>query len=80
VAFEKIFHGALRLDEIPNWADRVDEPLTDRELKSIRNRAQRGAILGDETWVESIAHRLKLESTKRPRERPLPEHNQNQEI
>ncbi len=46
MAFEKIFHGALRLDEIPNWADRVDEPLTDRELKSIRHHAQRGVSLG----------------------------------
>ena len=32
--------------------------------------AQRGRPLGDEEWVESIARRLNLESTMRPRGRP----------
>jgi hypothetical protein len=84
VAFEKVLPEALRLDKIPNWVDRVNEPLTDHELKSMRNRAQCGAPLGDETWVESIARRLELASTMRPRERPrvrpLLEENQNKEV
>jgi hypothetical protein len=86
VAFEKLVHEALRLDKIANGVDRVNvnEPLTDHELKGIRNCAQRGAPLGDETWVESIARRLELESTMRPqgrpRVRPLPKDNQNKEV
>ena len=58
------------IPRLPNWVDRVNEPLTDHEFKSIRNCAQRGAPLGDEGWVESIARRLDLESTMRPRGRP----------
>lgn len=58
------------IPRLPNWVDRGNEPLTDYELKSIRNCAQRGAPLGDEGWVESIARRLDLESTMRPRCRP----------
>jgi putative transposase len=84
VAFEKVLHEALRLDKIPNWVDRVNEPLTDHELKSIRNCAQRSAPFGDETWVESIARRLVLESTMRslgrPRVRPLPKDDQYKEV
>ena len=56
---------------------------SDQELKAIRNCAQRGAPLGDEGWVESIARRLDLESTMRPRGRPrvrpLPK-NGNKEV
>ena len=84
VAFEKVFHEALRFDKIPNWVDRVNKRLTDHELKSIRNCAQCGASLEDETWLESIARRLELESTMRPqgrpRVRPLPEDHQNKEV
>lgn len=69
---------------LPNWVDRVNEPLTDSELKAIRNCAQRGAPLGDERWVESIMRRLDLESTMRPRGRPrvrpLPPDDQNKEV
>ncbi len=55
---------------LPNWVDRVNEPLSDKELESIRKCVQRGRPLGDETWVESIAKRLSLETTIRPRGRP----------
>ncbi len=54
----------------PRWVDRVNEPLGQGELKAVRRCAQRGAPLGDEGWVESIARRLNLESTLRPRGRP----------
>jgi putative transposase len=54
----------------PNWLDRVNEPLTDKELAAIRRCVQRGSPLGDATWIESIARRLGLESTLRPRGRP----------
>jgi len=40
--------------------------------------------LGDEGWVKSIARRLDLESTMRPRGRPrvrpMPSQNQNKEV
>jgi putative transposase len=55
---------------LPNWVHRVNEPLIESELRAVRNCAQRGAPLGNESWVESIARRLNLESTTRPRGRP----------
>ena len=58
------------IPRLPNWVERVNQALSDQELKAIRNCAQRGAPLGDEGWVESIARRLDLESTMRPRGRP----------
>jgi putative transposase len=66
----------------PNWVQRVNESLTKSELDSVRLSAQRGRPLGDEGWVESIARRLNLESTMRPRgrQRTHPEtQNQNKE-
>ena len=58
------------ISRLPKWADRVNQALSDQELKAIRRSVQRGAPLGDECWVESIARRLNLESTMRPRGRP----------
>ncbi len=50
--------------------ERVNEPLAKQELDAVRLAAHRGRPLGDEAWVESIARRLNLESTIRPRGRP----------
>ena len=58
------------LPRLPNWVSRVNEPLSDRELASIRWSVKRGSPYGKENWVESIARRLNLESTLRPRGRP----------
>ncbi len=58
------------LARLPGWLDRVNEPLSKQELDAVRLSAQRGRPLGDEGWVESIARRLNLESTMRPRGRP----------
>jgi len=58
------------IPRLPKWIERVNEPLSENELKAIRNCARRGAPLGDEGWVESIARQLNLESTMRPRVRP----------
>ncbi len=72
------------IPRLPNWIERVNEPLSEHELKAIRNCAQRGAPLGDEGWVESIARRLDLESTMRPRGRPrvrpITPKNQNKKV
>ena len=54
----------------PNWLDRVNEPLSARELQAVRRSTRRGQPLGSGPWVESIARRLKLECTMRPRGRP----------
>jgi putative transposase len=54
---------------LPNWVERVNEPLTQQELDAVRLSAQRGRPLGEEAWVESIVRRLNLESTIRPRGR-----------
>ena len=70
------------IPRLPNWVSRVNEPRTQAELDAVRLSAQRGRPLGDEGWVESVASRLHLESTLRPRGRqrvrPLPG-NQNKE-
>ena len=58
------------LPRLPNWVERVNEALSQQELDAVRLAAHRGRPLGDEAWVESIARRLHLESTMRPRGRP----------
>ncbi len=58
------------IPRLPNWTDRVNEPLTDNELGAVRRCARRGSPLGDDNWVESSSRRLGLESTLRPRGRP----------
>ena len=58
------------IPRLPGWVKRVNEPLSQAELDAVRRAAQRGAPLGDQRWVESIARRLNLESTMRPRGRP----------
>lgn len=55
---------------LPNWVQRVNEPLTEKEMKAVRWSVKRGSPFGNETWVESIVRRLGLESTLRPRGRP----------
>lgn len=58
------------LPRLPGWVDRVNRPLEEKELDAIRWSIRRGSPFGTETWVESIARRLSLESTLRPRGRP----------
>ncbi len=57
------------MPRLPDWVRRVNEPLLEKEFASVRLSTQRGRPLGDEAWVESIARRLDLESTMRPRGR-----------
>ncbi|MCA9118941.1 MAG: transposase [Planctomycetaceae bacterium] len=58
------------IPRLPNWVERVNEPLTSGELDAIRTSAKRGSPYGDASWVESSVKRLGLESTLRPRGRP----------
>ncbi|MCO6455364.1 MAG: transposase [Pirellulaceae bacterium] len=58
------------LPRLPNWVQRVNQPLSDGELRAVRDCLQRGRPFGDAAWVEATALRLGLESTLRPRGRP----------
>ena len=58
------------ISRLPNWAARVNEPLSELELAAVRRCAQRGAPLGDDKWAQTTARRLDLTSTLRPRGRP----------
>ena len=62
--------SAWPIPRLPNWVERVNEPLTERELAAVRRSAQRGRPLGEPSWVEATAQRLGLASTLRPRGRP----------
>ena len=55
---------------LPNWAAKVNEPLTASELDAVRRSVQRGSPYGDSDWVDATAERLGLTSTLRPRGRP----------
>ena len=58
------------IPRLPKWCDRVNEALNEAELKAIRWCIKRGSPYGSESWVETTARRLDLESTLRPRGRP----------
>ena len=62
--------SAWPMPRLPGWTDRVNQPLGEKELEAMRRSVQRGRPWGEEGWVESIARRLNLESTMRPRGRP----------
>lgn len=53
-----------------NWIARVNKPLSEQEIEAVRRCANRGRPLGNAGWTESLARRLGLESTLRPRGRP----------
>ena len=61
---------AWPISRSPNWVERVNQALTDAELQAIRTSVQRGSPFGDDSWIESTAKRLNLESSLRPRGRP----------
>ena len=58
------------ISRLPNWVQRVNQPMTDQELTALRRCAQRGAPLGDEPWITTTVERLGLQTTLRPRGRP----------
>ena len=58
------------IPRLPKWVERVNEPLSEKELAAVRRCVNRGSPFGDKRWVESTAKRLRLESTLRPRGRP----------
>lgn len=54
----------------PNWIERVNCPLNEREEKQLKQAIARGRPFGDAGWIETTARRLDLESTLRNRGRP----------
>ena len=61
------------IPRLPGWKERVNWALSEQELESVRWSVKRGSPFGEEPWVESIARRLDLEMTLRPRGRPRKE-------
>jgi putative transposase len=55
------------------WLTRVNEPLSDSDLRRLRRSAARGRPFGDDTWTRETARRLGLESCLRPQGRPRKE-------
>ena len=53
----------------PNWIERVNQPLHEKELKALRDCGQRGRPFGDEVWTEVVARRTGLGYTLHPRGR-----------
>ena len=54
-----------------NWITRVDEPLSTPDLASIRESVNRQTSFGEKNWQTKIAIQFRLESTMRPRDRPV---------
>ena len=54
----------------PNWIERVNQPLHDKELQTLRNCVRRGRPFGEQAWVEQVVQRTGLEYTLRVRGRP----------
>jgi putative transposase len=62
--------SAWPLPRLPHWVEKVNQPLTPRELAAVRRSVQRGSPFGESSWLDATAHRLGLSSTLRPRGRP----------
>ena len=43
------------LPRLPNWNDRVNAPVCEKELEALRNCVNRGRAYRDEQWTEKIA-------------------------
>lgn len=54
----------------PNWIERVNQPLSEKELKALHDCVHRGRPFGDEAWTEEVARRTGLGYTLRSRGRP----------
>lgn len=52
------------------WVDYINAPQTEAELESLRQAVRRNSPFGNPNWQQSIAKRLGLQSTLRPRGRP----------
>ncbi|MCP4777281.1 MAG: hypothetical protein GY880_23925 [Planctomycetaceae bacterium] len=69
-AKEKLILSKWPIPRKPSWLCCVSEELNTKEQKRVRWSISRGTPYGEETWVESTARKMNLESTLRPRGRP----------
>jgi len=53
-----------------DWIDWVNQPQSEAELSALRKSIERGTPFGAESWQQTTADRLGLESSLRPRGRP----------
>lgn len=65
--------NALRAPRSPQWDERVNAAVADKEMQTIRRCVNRGSPFGGKRWVDSVARRLGLETTLRRRGRPKKE-------
>ncbi len=59
----------------PDWIKFVDEPLTKKELRKIRQSVIRQAPYGNFDWQKKICQKFNIECTLRPRGRPKKDKN-----
>lgn len=53
-----------------NWLEWVNEPLTEAEVRAVRESVRRSTPYGSDGWTQRTAEQLGLEHTLRPRGRP----------
>ncbi len=54
----------------PKWIERVNEPLSEKQLEALRQCVSRGRPYGSQDWTREVAQRSGLGYTLRPRGRP----------
>jgi putative transposase len=62
--------ACIPIDLPSDWADYVDEPLTERELEKLNRSVNRQTPFGDSEWQKKMCLHYGLEHTLRPRGRP----------
>ena len=65
--------AAWPLPRPSDWLAYVNRPAEVSELDALRRSVRRGRPYGDEAWVAATAEQLGLQSTLRPRGRPMSE-------
>jgi hypothetical protein len=58
------------VDRPRNWVQRVNEPLTAREIERVQTSIVRSRPMGSARWVQRLVGRLGLEHTMRSEGRP----------
>jgi len=65
----RLSDGPLHLPA--NWPELVSRSMASKECEQICNSIQRGKPLGESNWMERTVIKLNLQSTLRPRGRPI---------
>jgi putative transposase len=62
--------SAWPIPRTAGWIDRVNQPLSEKELATLRTSVQRGRPFGEAAWTAEVAERTESGYTLRPRGRP----------